>query len=88
MGLSESGVAWQLLKGDFRYENLTLTYRILAQRMPNQISLNKPARGIQIAHKSVTLRVHSFVKKTQETPRRELNIAITRMRELKNVKPH
>ncbi|TWH76708.1 phage-related protein [Azomonas agilis] len=28
--------------------------------------------------------LHSFVKKTQETPNRELNIALTRMQEVKN----
>ncbi|WP_246464529.1 type II toxin-antitoxin system RelE/ParE family toxin [Undibacterium seohonense] len=28
--------------------------------------------------------LHSFVKKTQETPKRELNIATARMQEVKN----
>lgn len=31
--------------------------------------------------------LHSFVKKTQEAPRKELNIAISRMQEVKNADP-
>ena len=31
--------------------------------------------------------LHSFVKKTQETPKKELNIAIQRMQEVKNANP-
>jgi len=32
--------------------------------------------------------LHSFVKKTQETPRRELKVALKHMKEVKNAFPH
>lgn len=31
--------------------------------------------------------LHSFIKKTEETPRRELKIAVERMREMKDAEP-
>jgi phage-related protein len=38
------------------------------------------------AHGKKVVLLHSFVKKTQETPRRELDIAFKRLKEIKNAR--
>jgi phage-related protein len=76
--LGEQIEAWQQLGEDGLMPSLKDGLREVRSRLPSQ----KTARLILCFHKKTVIVLHGFIKKTQETPTEELELAKRRLKEV------